>query len=87
MKERSNIDDMRAAVRGDLERARSRGESGTILQPNKPEPEPVLEPEPQPAAPEPVPEPEPDVEPEPQPVVAEPEPQPKSIFGSLFRRR
>ena len=48
MKEKSQLEDMRAAVRGDLERARSRRE-GTLLQP-EPEPEPEVAPEPAPPA-------------------------------------
>ncbi len=83
MKDRSQIDDMRAALRGDLERARSRG-AGTLLQPER---EPALEaavtPEPEPIAAEPArevvtdPEPEPvAAEQEPEPVAAEQEPEP-----------
>jgi hypothetical protein len=85
MREHSQIEDMRAALRGDIERARQRGEPvfQAIVEPEaepaaveglEPEPEPVLE-----AAPEPEPvvrEPEPvlDAAPEPEPVPQEPEP-------------
>ena len=38
MKERSHIDEMRAAIRGDLERSRARQQSGSVAQPaSKPE--------------------------------------------------
>jgi hypothetical protein len=99
MKERSQIEDMRAALRGDLERARSRG-AGTLLQPESPvTPEPEAVPDvraeapevssplsetPEPDAPEPEPPPEAVVEPEPEP---EPRPEPPVGFlRSLFRR-
>ena len=42
MREKSQIDDMRAAVRGDLERARARREADPW---RTPEPEPAAEPE------------------------------------------
>jgi hypothetical protein len=51
MKEHSQIEDMRAALRGDLERARKRG-SSPLLQP-EPESEPEPEPERVPEEPEP----------------------------------
>ena len=76
MKDRSQLDDMRAALRGDLERARER--RGETLLDREPEPEP--EPEPQAevsdtheeASDGVVPvsdalEPEPEAEPEPEP--------------------
>jgi outer membrane biosynthesis protein TonB len=44
MKDRSQLDDMRAALRGDLERARER-RGGTLLDR---EPEPLTEPAPEP---------------------------------------
>ncbi len=79
MREQSQIDDMRAAIRGDLERARSRNPDifeAVATQPvAEPEPEPAFEAEPEPAAEA---EPEPVVEPEPEAVVApEPEPEPE----------
>ena len=93
MKESSQKADMRAALRGDLERARER--RGTTLLDREPGAEPVDEPEldplaaeePEPAAvadvtaeapePEPEPQPEPELEPQPEP---EPEPEPKRRF-------
>ena len=59
MNEQSQIDDMRAAVRGDRERAeqaRQRSQENVRALLNEPEPEPVQEPEPQPQL-EPEPEP------------------------------
>ena len=58
MRDQSQIDAMRAAVRGDLERARRR-RAGTLLQPepdDTSEPEPQVEREPEPVAAEPQPE-------------------------------
>jgi hypothetical protein len=54
MKEKSQKDDMRAALRGDLERARER--RGSTLLDREPEPV-VEEPEPEPVLEEPEPEP------------------------------
>jgi hypothetical protein len=78
MREKSHIDAMRAAVKGDLERARSRNPSifeRPARPPAVPEPEPVREPEPVLAV-----EPEPPVvvpsEPKPE-IAVEPEPEPK----------
>jgi hypothetical protein len=78
MKERSQIDAMRAAVRGDIERSRARQQGSPIVQPDddrvedriQPVPETDSGPEPKLVAPEPV-EPEP-VAPEPVPVEPEP---------------
>jgi hypothetical protein len=65
--EKSHIDDMRAAVRGDLERARAR--RGSVFE------RPAV---PAPAVQEPEPEPQPEPEPEPEP--AEPfEPLPAAV--------
>lgn len=93
MKDRSQLDDMRAALRGDLERARER-RGGTLLDR---EPEPLTEP-----APEPEPEPQDEVsdtpdeasdvvvpvsdtlEPEPEP---EPDPDPQPEPEPTPRRR
>lgn len=85
MRENSQIEDMRAALRGDIERARQRGEPvfQAIVEPEPepaeegaPEPEPVLEaaPEPDPVVREPEPVLEAAPEPEPVPVLQEPEP-------------
>ena len=67
MREQSHLDAMREAVRGDLERARSRNpsifENAVPAQAPAPEPEPVLQ-----AVLEPEPEPQREVEPEPEPV-------------------
>jgi hypothetical protein len=83
MREQSQIEDMRAAIRGDLERARSRNPDifeAVATQPvAEPEPEPAAEAEPEPTV-EPDPEPEAVVEPEPEPEpepAAEPEPEPE----------
>jgi hypothetical protein len=93
MKEQSQLDAMRAAVRGDLERAQARRDADPWRTP-EPEPEPIeaheAEREPElPFAPEPEPEPEPvaEVEPEPEP---EPLAPPASdtkpgFFSRLFR--
>jgi hypothetical protein len=81
MKERSQIDAMRAAVRGDIERSRARQQGSPIVQPDddrvedriQPVPQTDSGPEPEPVEPEAV-EPEP-VEPEPvEPEAVEPEP-------------
>jgi hypothetical protein len=73
MKEKSQIDDMRAAIRGDLDRARARRD-GDLRRPSVPETEgalalePALEPAPEPEV---VPEPgDPPVE---EPVAVEPQ--------------
>jgi hypothetical protein len=80
MKERSQIDAMRAAVRGDIERSRARQQGSPIVQPDddrvedriQPVPETDSGPEPKLVEPEPV-EPEP-VEPElVEPELVEPE--------------
>jgi len=96
MKESSQKADMRAALRGDLERARER--RGATLLDREPGVEPVIdEPELDPLAaeeqepvavadvtaeaPEPEPEPEaPEPEPEPEAPEPEPEPEPKRRF-------
>src|SRR5262245_23641999 len=93
MGEQSHKEAMREAIRGDLERARSRNPTifegaspppapaepagNTVLQ-GTAEPEPTVEPVVQPE-----PEPEPVVEVE--PVVAEPEPEPEPRRGFLSR--
>ncbi len=74
MEEQSQLEAMRAAVRGDLERARAR-QSGNPVR----EPVPVVDREPVPVA-------EPEVEPEPEQIVevepiAEPEVEPEPIAG------
>ena len=49
MKEQSQIDAMRAAIRGDLERGRKRREPSPIIEPQaEPEPEPPAEEAPRP---------------------------------------
>jgi len=49
MKEKSQIDDMRAAVRGDLERARKHPRPSPVVQPREqPEPEPPAQEAPRP---------------------------------------
>ena len=90
MKEQSQLDAMRAAVRGDLERAQARRDADPWRAP-EPEPEPIqslspdvpetpaLEAEPEPAvpfapAPEPEAEPVAEVEPEPEPQTEPPAP-------------
>ena len=90
MREKSQIDAMRAAIRGDLER------SGVQLRPSshlhavpagQPEPDPVVE-EPEPVAEQPDPaaeDPEPVAE-QPDPAAEEPEPR-RGLLASLFRRR
>ena len=64
MSEKSHIEDMRQAIRGDLERARARGQS-VFERPASP-PAAVAEAEPPPPV-EPVAEPEPQTRPEPEP--------------------
>jgi hypothetical protein len=92
-REQSHLEDMRAAIRGDLERARSRNPdifeavaTQPVVEPDPaPVTEPVLEPEPEPIA-EAVSEPEALVEPEPEPAVEpEPEPAPEPRKGFLAR--
>jgi hypothetical protein len=98
MGEQSHKEAMREAIKGDLERARSRNPSiferpAARLEP-EPEraplavvPEPAPEPEPVAVVPEPEPEPEPVAEPEPQPEpVAAPEPPKRKRFRLLFWR-
>jgi hypothetical protein len=72
VREESQIDDMRAAVRGDLERARARRPS-IFERPAAPPPA-IAEPEPQPE-PEPEPEPAPTIELPPAAAVPPPEPR------------
>jgi hypothetical protein len=96
MKERSQLDEMRAAVRGDLERFRARqranGIEGSRLERvAAPEPEPVVDPPPEPvpgAVGGPVSEPEPELAPAPErggpDAVEEPRP---GLFSRLFGRR
>jgi hypothetical protein len=49
MKEKSQIDDMRAAIRGDLERSRQRSQAGPAVQPQERfEPKPSPEDQPRP---------------------------------------
>ena len=79
MREQSHLEDMRAAVRGDLERARARRPSIFERPAAPPEPE-ELEP-----VPEPEPEPTPEVEPEPE-LTAEPEPEPVPVSPAERRR-
>ena len=91
MREQSHIDAMRDAIRGDLERARSRNPDifENALPPTAPgaEPEPAVD-----AAPEPepqsvlqaVPDPEPEPQPEPE-AIAEPEPDPAPERGFFAR--
>jgi hypothetical protein len=72
VRERSQIDDMRAAVRGDLERARARREEDPWRQ-SAPQPPVVPQPEPDVVpTPEPEPAPDPDLLPEPDPEPATP---------------
>ena len=73
MREHSQIEDMRAALRGDIERARQRGEP--VFQA-------IVEPEPTPAE-EGAPEPEPVLEaaPEAEPVLREPESAVEDVEG------
>ena len=83
MNEESQLDAMRAAIRGDFERlAERRGEQELmqLSEDAKPEPEPTPEPEPEPVpAPPPARLPEPEPTPEPQPELQrEPEPEPTS---------
>jgi hypothetical protein len=72
MREKSQIEDMRAALRGDLERARARREEDPWRQSA---PQPPIVPQPDPdvvPTPDPEPEPGPDVLPEPDPEPATP---------------
>jgi outer membrane biosynthesis protein TonB len=90
MKDKSQKDDMRAALQGDLERARER--RGPTLLDREPEEEPVVEePEPVPVAvaePEPEPEPVAVAEPEPEPVaIEEPAPEPEPEVEPEPKRR
>ncbi len=96
MKEQSQLDDMRAAIRGDLERAKARREPPVLAA--VPEPEPEVAPEPESLRPQvsetappdqvaeasepqaPEPAPEPDL-----PFAPEPEPRP-SFLSKLLRR-
>jgi hypothetical protein len=79
VREKSQIDDMRAAVRGDLERARARREEDPWRQ-SSPQPPVVPQPEPDVVpTPEPEPPPEPDVLPEPEPEPAKP-PEPAPLL-------
>jgi hypothetical protein len=70
VRDQSHIDDMRAAVRGDLERLRARRQS-VFERPSAPPPaaeEPAPQPEPVPTlVPQPAPLPEPELEPDPAP--------------------
>lgn len=103
MKERSQIDEMRAAIRGDLERFRARQRANGV---EEPDPEQVFEPEPEPEEasqprseqmpePEPVEEQEPEQvsEPrsdqilEPQPVEEEGEDKPRASLFASIFRR
>jgi len=80
VRDESHIDDMRAAVRGDFERARARG--ATIFERPAAPPPMVEEPDPQPE-----PEPEPQPEPEPEPEPEEPfEPPPAAVAPPPERR-
>ncbi len=86
MKEHSQLEEMRAAIRGEWERARERRYAEAPALAVEPRIEPVAEPEPQwePAA-EPEPEPEPPLAAE-----AEPEVRAPSVLrrlAGLFRRR
>jgi len=94
--DQSQIEDMRAAVRGDLERARARNpgifEGQVAVEAVEPEPEPTPAPVPEPT-PQPVPEPTPEPVPEPtQPPIPEPTPEPspppaqRSFWARLLRR-
>jgi hypothetical protein len=79
MREQSHLDAMRDAIRGDLERARSRNPSifehvAVQAAPAEPEPVPEEKPEPVLAAVPPLAEPEPEAVPEPE---AAPEPEPE----------
>jgi hypothetical protein len=86
LREQSHLDDMRAAVRGDLERARKRREAGQTTGPapldlrTPPEPRKIDEPTHDPEA-----ELEPKAQLEPEPDTA-PEPAPKRSVWSRLRR-
>ena len=84
MREKSQIEDMRAAVRGDMERARARREADPW---RAPEPAEQAEPEPEPPLAEVVPNPDPEPEPEPesQPLAetAEPPQEPEPVVETM----
>jgi len=82
MPEESQIEAMRAAIRGDLERARSR--RPTVFE--RPAAPPIPPPLPPPVAAEPEPELIPEPEPVPADVVPEPAPRP-GLLDRLLRRR
>jgi hypothetical protein len=86
MKEQSQIDAMREAVRGDFERLRARQDAEAEGWQPPPDPEPSVVEE---AAPEPEPEPEQvaieEPAPEPEPVAVEAAPKPRR--GLFFWRR
>jgi cell division septation protein DedD len=97
MREKSQLEDMRAAIRGDMERARARREADPWRTPDserQPAPGPAQESEPaQEAAPEPEPEPAAEaavneIEPPPsaQPAAEPPAPAKRGFFGRLFGR-
>jgi hypothetical protein len=102
VKEQSQIDAMRAAIRGDLERSRARRESGDTgppepppidirARPEKLEPVRARKPEPEPVTPEPVAEVATVAEPDPPEQIEEAaavdEPAPRrGLLGRLFRR-
>ena len=89
MKEQSQIDAMREAVRGDFERLRARrdAEADGWQPPPAAEPEPVAPPEPEPE-PEPVAIEEPHPDPEPVAVEEpEPAPPPQRKRSLIFWRR
>ena len=88
MADQSHIEAMRAAVRGDLERARAKNpgifEGQVAVEAVEPDPEPTPPPVPTPI-PEPTPEPvpEPTLSPIPEP---SPAPAARSFWARLFRR-
>ena len=69
VREESQLDDMRAAIRGDFERLAERRGGQELMQIQEPEPIPEPGPEPEPQ-PEPEPEPAPEPVPGPEPVPA-----------------
>jgi hypothetical protein len=96
MKEKSQLEDMRAAIRGDIERARARREADpwrtqepeqplteAAAQQDAPEPELVPEPEPEPVAQLAEEAPESATLPEEAP---EPQPTKKGFWSGLFGR-
>ena len=92
MADQSHIEAMRAAVRGDLERARAKNpgifEGQVAVEAVEPEPEPTPPPVPEPT-PTPIPEPTPEPVPEPTlSPIPEPSPAPaaRSFWARLFRR-